>query len=72
VGGGARRQLDELHAKRCAQDLLSLFEHRFERAALRAYHFFRYVVATERHAPLLLKEREPHQIGCAFLQVLFV
>ena len=35
VSGSARRQLDELHAKRPTQNFLRLFKHYFERAALR-------------------------------------
>jgi hypothetical protein len=60
VCGSARRELDELHAKRPAKNFLRLVEHGFEHAALRAYHLFRDVVAAERHSPLLLEEREPH------------
>jgi len=67
VSGSARRQLDELHPKRPTQNFLRLFKHGFERAALQAYHLFRYLIAAERHAPLFLEERETHQIGRAFL-----
>ena len=70
--GSTRWQLDELHAKRLTEDLLRLVEHSFERAALRAHHLFRDVVAAEWHAPLLLEERETHQIGRALFQILLV
>ena len=39
VRGSTRRQLDELHAERAAQDGLRFFKHGFECASLRAHDF---------------------------------
>jgi len=68
----SRGELDEFHTKRRTQDVLGLIKHGLECAPLRADHFFRDLVAAEGHAPLLIKEREPNQIGRAFFQVLFM
>lgn len=70
VRGSAGGQLDKLHTKRPTQDLLGLIKHGLECAALRAYNFFRDLVAAKWHAPLFVKEREPDQIGRAFFEVL--
>jgi len=60
VRSSARGQLDKLHTKRPTQDLLGLIKHGLKCAALRAYNFFRDLVAAEGHAPLFIKEREPN------------